>query len=410
MDRTERFYKIELLIRNRRPEQGLVSFNELMDELGVSRATLKRDLEYLRSRMDAPIEYDRFHNGYRFATGAAPAEGGATLARGATTHELPGVWFSEREIHALLTMHQLIQGLDEGGVLARHLQPLLDKLHRMLGTSEADALELMKRIRIASPARRAVSPRHFELLGSAISLRRQAELNYYVRSRQQASWRTVSPQRLMYHRNTWYLDAWCHASGGLRRFAVDAVRDARLLDTPAQEVSIAEVEAALDAGYGVFGGKALRQATLLFTPEAAEWVAHEQWHPQQQGERLPDGSYRLSLPYTDPTELAMDVLRHGGDVRVLGDDLLLQQVRSALAAAVAGYGGRVVKAQEWLSTDRVSISRTESGDLIIHPLGTERGAGLMDALRALGEVDDAFVAALEADRTDPQPPQEREAL
>lgn len=69
-----------------------------------------------------------------------------------------------------------------------------------------------------------------------------------------------------------------------------------------------------------------------------------------------------------------------------------------------------IPAEFRLSTDRVSISRTESGDLIIHPLRTERGAALMDALRALGEVDDAFVAALEADRTDPQPPQEREAL
>ncbi|MEF7615518.1 WYL domain-containing protein [Aquincola sp. MAHUQ-54] len=334
MDRTERFYKIELLIRNRRAEQGLVSFTELMDELGVSRATLKRDLEYLRSRMDAPIVYDRFHNGYRFE---APARGGAAEA----SHELPGVWFSEREIHALLTMHQLIQGLDEGGVLARHLQPLLDKLHRMLGTSESDARELMKRIRIASPARRAVSPRHFELLGSAITLRRQAVLDYYVRTRQQASQRTVSPQRLVFYRNTWYLDAWCHSSDGLRRFAVDAVRDARLLDTRAKDVALKTVEAALDGGYGVFGGTALRQATLLFTPEAAEWVAHEQWHPQQRGERLADGSYRLELPYTDPTELAMDVLRHGGDVQVLGDDVLKARVRRALEGAVAAMGGRI---------------------------------------------------------------------
>lgn len=69
-----------------------------------------------------------------------------------------------------------------------------------------------------------------------------------------------------------------------------------------------------------------------------------------------------------------------------------------------------IPAEFRLSTDRVSISRTESGDLIIHPLRTERGAALIDALRALGEVDDAFVAALEADRSDPQPPQEREAL
>ena len=55
MDRTERFYRIELMIRGR----GCVSFQALRDELEVSPATLKRDLQYLRDRMDAPIVYDR---------------------------------------------------------------------------------------------------------------------------------------------------------------------------------------------------------------------------------------------------------------------------------------------------------------------------------------------------------------
>ena len=67
MANTERLYKIERLIRVR----GVVSFQVLRDELEVSPATLKRDLEYLRSRLGAPIEYDRDANGYRL--GAQPA-------------------------------------------------------------------------------------------------------------------------------------------------------------------------------------------------------------------------------------------------------------------------------------------------------------------------------------------------
>ena len=83
MDRTERFYRIELLIKSR---QG-VSFDELLTELEVSPATLKRDLQYLRDRMDAPIVYARDENVYRFADGGAPG-----LPRpGARAHELPGV-------------------------------------------------------------------------------------------------------------------------------------------------------------------------------------------------------------------------------------------------------------------------------------------------------------------------------
>jgi antitoxin VapB len=69
-----------------------------------------------------------------------------------------------------------------------------------------------------------------------------------------------------------------------------------------------------------------------------------------------------------------------------------------------------IPAEFRLDTDRVSISRNESGDLVIHPLRAERGAALLDALRAVGEVDPSFIAALEAERASPQPIQEREAL
>ncbi len=341
MDRTERFYRIELMIRSR----GCVSFEALRDELEVSPATLKRDLQYLRDRMDAPIVYDRDDNGYRFAPGTAgagtstSAGGGAGAGARATAHELPGVWFSEKELHALLTMHQLIVGLDDGGVLHRHLQPLLDKVHGMLGASASEAQSLMRRVRIASPARRPVPSKYFEEVGSALLSRRRLQLSYYTRSKRSTSDRVVSPQRLMHYRNTWYLDAWCHGSDGLRRFALDAVRGARVLDDKARDVPLKTVEAELDKGYGIFGGARVRWARLQFTPEAAQWVAQEEWHPQQQLTPLPDGGLRMRLPYTEPTELVMDILRHGPNVRVLAPADLAQRVQRQLTDALAAYGG-----------------------------------------------------------------------
>ena len=327
MDRTERFYKIELLIRTR----GSVPFSDLMDELGVSRATLKRDLEYLRERLDAPIVYDRFSNGYRFSPDARDAR--------QVKHELPGLWFSEGEIHALLTMHQLIGGLDEGGVLARHLQPLLDKLYGMLGTSDAEARELVKRIKVMSPARRPVAPKHFELIGGALTRRQRVHLHYWVRSRREMTERTVSPQRLVHWRNTWYLDAWCHATDALRRFALDAIREADLVGQRAKDVALKTIEAELDAGYGAFSGAKVQWATLQFTPEAAQWVRHEQWHPQQEAKLHGDGALTLRLPYTDATELAMDILRHGEQVKVLAPAALVAGVRATLLCASSQYGG-----------------------------------------------------------------------
>ena len=221
MDRTERFYKIELLLKSR----GSVSFAALREALDVSPATLKRDLQYLRDRLSAPIVYDAFDNGYRFTE--VPGAAGS-----AERHELPGLWFSENEIHALLTMHQLLAGLDDDGVLARHLQPLMDKLQGMLGTDAAAARALMRRIKVIGTARRRVPSRHFELLGGALLQRRRVWLRYFKRSDRSQSEREVSPQRLVNYRNTWYLDGWCHASNALRRFALDAIRDARTLALP----------------------------------------------------------------------------------------------------------------------------------------------------------------------------------
>jgi len=326
MNRTERFYRIELIIKSR----GGVSFEALQDELEVSRATLKRDLQFLRDRMDAPIVYDRFDNVYRF-------EGGGATAHKGTQHELPGVWFNQAEIHALLTMHQLIEGLDAGGVLGRHLQPLLDKLHGMAGATESESRELMRRVKIASPARRAVPSRWFELVGSALLKRQRIDMLYFTRGKRAESQRVVSAQRLIHYRNTWYLDAWCHSSEGLRRFALDAVRGAKVLEQKAKDVAMKTVQAELDGGYGIFSGKALQHAMLHFNPEAAQWVAHEEWHPEQQLTLLPDGSLEMRLPYADATELAMDILRHGDQVKVLAPAALARRVAESLRAAAAQY-------------------------------------------------------------------------
>ncbi len=326
MDRTERFYKIERLLRSR----GCVSFAALGSELEVSPATLKRDLQYLRDRLGAPIVYDTLERGYRF-DGMTP---GANAV-----HELPGLWFSENEIHALLTMQQLLAGLDDDGVLARHLQPLTEKLQGLLGADAQESRALLRRVKVIGTARRRAPSRHFELLGSALVRRRRVWLRYFKRSDQSLSEREVSPQRLVNYRNTWYLDAWCHTSKALRRFALDAVREARLLDTKAQLVALRELEAQLDAGYGIYGGAGarLRWATLHFSADAALWVAHEEWHPQQKSRWLPDGRYELQVPYGEPTELVMDILRHGDSVTVVGDKALVAEISRRLAHAAALY-------------------------------------------------------------------------
>jgi predicted DNA-binding transcriptional regulator YafY len=320
MTKTARVYKIEMLIRNR----GHVSFQALLDELEVSPATLKRDLDYLKDQLGAPIEYDRFLNGYRFGQ----------EYRG-QKHELPGLWFSERELYSLLMAHQLLSELDSEGVISRHLQPLLDRIHQMLGASEDEAKALMRRVKIIGSAKRPVPTQFFELVGEALLTRRRLRMRYLTRGRGQVSERDVSPQRLVHYRSTWYLDAWCHQRERLLRFALDAVEKADVLDAKAKDVALKTVEAELDGGYGIFAGSKAQWATLVFLPGAAQWVSREEWHPLQQARWLEDGSYELKLQYVNETELLMDVLRHAGQVSVKAPESLAVAVTRQLKAGLA---------------------------------------------------------------------------
>jgi predicted DNA-binding transcriptional regulator YafY len=324
MDRTERFYRIEQLLHDRK----LVTLREFLESLEISRATFKRDIEYLRDRLHAPIEWDRDAGGYRFGT---PAN-----TKGGPRHELPGLWFNASEVHALLTMQHLLKGV-EPGLLAPHVEPLLTRLQGMLASDDVTAPEVERRIKIIRIAARSMKPAFFEVAATATLKRRRLAVTYWSRYKDELSERELSPQRLVFYRGNWYLDAWCHLRKDIRSFALDGLRKASLLDTAAKNVAETELDEVLASGYGIISGRKLERAVLKFSPTAARWVAAEEWHPKQKSRTEPDGSYVLEFPYNDDQELVMDILRHGAEVEVLAPATLRNKVKSALAAALKRY-------------------------------------------------------------------------
>ena len=308
MDRTERFYKIKELLRQHR----VVSFAALQAALEVSRSTLKRDMAYLSTRLNNPIEWSREAGGYRLAQAAGAADAADV------SHELPGLWFSSAEIHALLTMQHLLAHVDRGGLLMPHIEPLMQRLAALLGHADEDAAQVRRRVHIIGLAQRAVQPKHFQRVGTALVQRKRLQISYLARGKGELTQRDVSPLRLVHYRENWYLDAWCHLRKNLRNFAVDSIQDAHLLDTPAVEVSDAKLDAIFGPSYGIFSGGRIQWARLRFSPERTPWIKDERWHPKQQGQLQPDGSYLLRIPYTDHRELIMDILKHGAHCEVLG--------------------------------------------------------------------------------------------
>lgn len=233
-------------------------------------------------------------------------------------------------------MQHLLSGL-EPGLLAPHVAPLQARLRALLAADDQSPQEIEARIRIIRLAARPMKLQFFELAATATLKRKRLAITYWARSSDQTTAREVSPQRLVYYRANWYLDAWCHLRDGLRSFSLDGIRAAALADGKVKNVPAAELDEFLASGYGIFSGRSTQWAKLRFSPKASRWVAAEEWHPKQRQRAEADGSTLLEIPYSEDPELVMDILRHGAEVEVLAPESLRSKVKESLAAALKRY-------------------------------------------------------------------------
>jgi len=298
-----------------------VSMQTLCDELECSRATVTRLLGVLRDYLGAPI-YNVRGKGWRYDQSSA--------------FELPGMWFTAEELEALLSIQQLLTGL-QPGLLDGMLRPMRRRIEKILTRAAPLAGGEIARIRILSMQARNRPLPHFRTVAAAVLERNRLVFAYAARSSGETTRREVSPQRLVHYRDNWYLDAFCHLRDDLRTFSLDCISEAKQTSRKAKPVSETVLNRKLGAAYGIFAGDAAKTAVLRFTPERAMWVAHETWHPEQQGRWMADGRYELRIPYGNPAELVLDICRYGPDVEVVAPESLRQAVAERLRKAAAQY-------------------------------------------------------------------------
>ena len=316
MSQLERIYKLDRLLRRKEPP----SKREILQYFEISPAQFKRDLDFMRDRLGASITFAAESGGYRYST---------------EEFNLPGLWFSEPEVYSMLLMHALLDQL-QPGLVREQLKPFEGKLRSLLGRTRRGAASILERMEVRAAPQRPVNPEHFQAICDGTLRRKRLRMRYYSRSRGRENDRVVSPQRVLYYRGNWYLDAWCHEKQAGRRFAIDAVRVVSVLDEPAAVLQ-PEANSADEQGYGIFAGLAGRTAVLVFDAEAARWVGEEEWHPHQKIEHLPDGGVRLEVPYSHPQEILMDILRHGPHVEVIQPTSLRDAVADTLRQAADKY-------------------------------------------------------------------------
>jgi predicted DNA-binding transcriptional regulator YafY len=317
----ERIERIALMHRALKAARYGRTPDEFVAELGCSRATVYRDLYFMRDVLGAPLDNDASTARWRYNEAESDR------------FELPGLWLSPEEVYALLLTQQVVEGNTEG-LLGASLARFQARIQKQLG---AQASEL-KRLRVIRHGQRKVNPSVFRACSLASLERRELSFDYRARSTEEPTHRRVSPQRLVHYREHWYLDAYDFTRAALRSFALDRMNNVLVLETRASDSDEHDLDRDLTASYGIFSGAARQKATIVFSAHSARWAAEESWHSQQSGRFLSDGRYELTLPFANAKELLMDVLRYGPDAEITAPISLREQIKSLLTLNLERYG------------------------------------------------------------------------
>lgn len=127
MAREHRLTRMDALLR--RPQGAMMA--QLMDDLQVSRATVNRDLQFLRDHMHAPIVWDAYGGVYRLETNHSK-------------RSLPGLWLTPQQAYAFLTLQNMVEKIAPN-LLGPFLDPMRGLLKEMLGRANFSSTDWTKR-------------------------------------------------------------------------------------------------------------------------------------------------------------------------------------------------------------------------------------------------------------------------
>ena len=326
MDKFDRF---QLLHQIFKAHQRPIAISRLVEKLECSEKTVKRTLYQMRDCLAAPIQYFPEEKGWQYDGSVSEL------------FELPGLWLTSDELQSLALLMHSMESFGKG-LLRRELRVIDRQINRLLKARGIERSAFDRHIKVLPMAGRQIANHTFVAVSEALLHKKQLEVQYLSYS-QQKTQRTLSPINLVYYRENWYLDAWCHLRNEMRTFSLARIVRLEMTNQRAQPVPDEKLKAHFEQSYGLFAGPAKQTATLRFNAEIAKEISLQQWHPQQTGE-WEGADYLLSFPYSDERELLQDILRHIPNIYVEAPTQLREAVQHRLQAGLALFSGKGTQA------------------------------------------------------------------
>ena len=299
--------------------------SSLAKELRVSTKTVQRDLDYLRDELDAPIEFDRGENGYAYSR---------------PDYVLPFLPVDGKDLFSIGVAAQ-VMALFGGTPLARDLESCYERLAELMPPAVRlrpeivrDKIELRSGLMPHRPVREETWQAVAESMERGVAL----SIRYRHPGEPPGEPRIVHPYAIVLSGRDWLAVADDVAAGQVKTFYLARMDGARLTGDRYAIPRDFDVRRYFRHTFGLYvGGERPFRFRVRFSPEVADDIREQRWHPRQTVEDLPDGGAILELPAVSIREARELVLRYGKNARVLAPPELVADLRDQAEALHRSY-------------------------------------------------------------------------
>ena len=292
-------------------------------ELEVSTKSIHRDIEFMRDRLNLPIEFAPANNGY-FYDGEVSG--------------FPTMQITEGEIFALVVAEKALQQY-RGTSFEKPLLSAIKKMESALpDTISLNLADIEQTISFRTRAEQILDLEIFDVLAKAAARREQIELAYRKPGQTKPEARVVDPYHLANINGEWYLFAFDHARKDIRTFAPARIKSVRPTGKTFERPQKFSLEKRLRGSFGVHSGQGEHEVVIRFNPRAADYIREKKWHPSQTLRDLKGGGAELKMKLSSLAEIERWVLSWGGDAKVLKPRELIEAVEESAKKILQANG------------------------------------------------------------------------
>ncbi len=277
-------------------------------DLAVCTKTIKRDIEYLKNSIGAPLEYDRSEHGYflymRDWTFPELALSG---------NELFAELFTRR-----ISMQSVLPSLKE------HLETGLD-IQMTVGSTQDLNVSALNSVICATAKTVEVDNKISDILTDAWKNCVTVEVSY-AKSKNETSNRRIDIHALFLSDKVWYCRAYCHERRGWRNFSLHKFRSA--LKTDNKFVRSQKVINDLNEG-NLFHYSTFPLVKIHCCPEVSDYISDREWFAQQTIDLQEDGSLIIAFANVPEQAVKSWIMSFSGQATVIEPISLRQDIFNA---------------------------------------------------------------------------------